>query len=257
MTAETGQNATARAPKAPKEGTTRACAVCRTESEREVALHFVRAPDGRADRSGAARLAFDVRRKMNARGVNVCPKLACVKKLRPGLPGIQALGKVLPINAEFLDELSATLENDVLDQLGLLRRANALVVGADPAIDALKAFRAHIVMVASDVAERTQRDVKDAIHTVLDQAAWAKTDKLEGTHAWQRNSNVRNPLLVFLPTKVQRLGRALGRDVVGVVAFGEAAFARGKKGERAMQALVARAMLSKALGDRMGESENG
>jgi hypothetical protein len=245
-------NAETQEPKRParkdKESSLRMCAVCRAENEREEALHFVRAPDGR--------LAFDVRRKMGARGVNVCTKITCLDKLRPGLPGIQALGKVT-IDKRFHGDLQATLERDVLEQLGLLMRAKTLVVGADPAIEALKAQKVHVMLVAQDVAERTQRDVKDAIHKGLDAAAWSKTEKIGGDHAWQRNSNVRNPLLVILPTAMQGLGRALGRDVVGVVAFGERAFAKGKKGERAMRALVARAMLSKALADRTGEAENG
>lgn len=238
-----------RTPRAPKPASTRACAVCRAENERELALHFVRAPDGR--------LVFDVRRKMSGRGVNVCTKLTCIEKLRPGLPGIQALGKVQPIDAQFYDDVNKALERDVLDQLGLLVRQKALVVGADPAIASMLAHEAHIIMLASDVAERTKRDVKDAQHKALDQVAWSKTDKLTGDHAWQRNSNVRNPLLVILPTAMQGLGHALGRDVVGVVAFGERAFAQGKKGERAMAALVSRAMLAKALADRKGEAKNG
>lgn len=241
--------ATEKAPRpAKKDSPMRACAVCRTESERDEALHFVRAPDGR--------LAFDVRRQLGARGVNVCAKITCVEKLRPGLPGIQALGKVT-IDKQFHKDVQAALERDVLDQLGLLMRQKALVVGAEPSIDALRDQKAHIVFVSKDAAERTVRDVKDAIHRALDAAAWSKTDKIAGEHAWQRNSNVRNPLLVILPTAMQGLGRALGRDVVGVVAFGERAFAKGKKGERAMRTLVARAMLSKALADRTGEAENG
>jgi hypothetical protein len=237
----------------------RMCAACRTEGDREVLLHFVRAPDGR--------LAFDVRRKMPGRGINVCSKLSCVSKLRPGLPGIQALGGVKPLDAQFFADLLAALERDVLDQLGLLMRQKMLVVGADPTVDALASQKVHIVFLASDVAERTKRDVKDAIHRALDAAAWAKTEKLVGDHAWQRNSNVRNPLLVILPTVMQGLGHALGRDVVGVVGLGEQGFAQGKKGERAMRALVSRAALSKELSDREellrdrvadnGEAENG
>src|SRR4051812_8102698 len=76
----------------------RKCAVCRKASEREVLLHFVRSPEGR--------LAFDVRRKLQGRGISVCPKPACLQKLRPGLPGIQAMGPVQPLDKRFWTELS-------------------------------------------------------------------------------------------------------------------------------------------------------
>ena len=253
METEVTETTSKRRTKAAPEGE-RKCVVCRADNEREVALHFVRSPDGH--------LAFDVRRKLKGRGVNVCPRETCVKKLRPGLPGIQALGELQPLGKTFYKDLGATLEKDVLDQLGLLVRQKSLTVGAVPTVDGLLSQKVHMVFLASDVAERSKRDVKDAIHKALDNAAWSKTEKIDGDHAWQRNSNVRNPSLVILPTTMQGLGRALGREVVGVVACGEDAFPQGKKGERAMTALMARAHLSQALLTKVpvvktGETENG
>jgi hypothetical protein len=162
-----------------KRATHKRCAVCRTESVAYETLRFVLALDGE--------LHFDPGRKAPGRGVSVCTKNACLQALRPGLPGVKALGEAQPLSEAFWASFDQMLAQDVLGKLGLLWRQRKLVVGAEPS--------------------REARDVSCAL--VANDA---------GANA--RDAVKHHPAVYTLPVSTEALGYALGKDRVAVVAIG-------------------------------------
>lgn len=171
-----------------KRATHKRCAVCRTESVAYETLRFVRAaPEKGAPVGQLGELRFDPGRKAPGRGVSICTKNACVQALRPGLPGVKALGDVQPLSAEFWASFDTMLAQDVLGKLGLLWRQRKLVVGAEPSKDAQNVSCA---LVANDAGS----NAKDAVRE--------------------------KPAVYTLPVSCEALGYALGKDRVAVVALG-------------------------------------
>jgi Protein of unknown function (DUF448) len=162
-----------------KRATQKRCAVCRTESLAQETLRFVLSPDGE--------LRFDPGRKAPGRGVSICTKNACLLALRPGLPGVKALGEAQPLNEVFWASFDKMLAQDVLGKLGLLWRQRKLIVGAEPAKDAANVSCA---MVANDAGSSARDAVRE------------------------------KPVVVQLPVSCDALGHALGKDRVAVVALG-------------------------------------
>jgi hypothetical protein len=157
-------------------------------------------------------------------------------------------------------ELRAQLEGWLLDQVGLYHRQQRLTLGADAAEQLVQKGDAALVLVAEDVAERTRKHMVDAVSRSNasrgEAADWVHSMKaLAGSNA--RDDAEGGPLrrtagteiaLVFLPCTMQRLGRALGRETVGVVALARGAGATMKNGT-----IAARSAL---LGSN-GERQNG
>lgn len=171
-----------------KRGTHKRCAVCRTESVAHETLRFVLGPPVVGAPAGQpGELRFDPGRKAPGRGVSICTKSECVQALRPGLPGVRALGDVKPLNDAFWASFDAMLAQDVLGKLGLLWRQRKLVVGAEPAKEAQSVSCA---LVANDAGG----NAKDAVRE--------------------------KPLVITLPVSCEALGHALGKDRVAVVALG-------------------------------------
>jgi predicted RNA-binding protein YlxR (DUF448 family)/peroxiredoxin family protein len=212
------------------------CASCRKEHPRAQMLRFVESPD--------KLWLWDPRERAPGRGIRVCAEPSCLKKRKL-------------VTKEF----QATLEAWVLDQIGLYMRQHRLTLGADATTKALAMGESAMVFVTQDAAERTQKNVRDAVDRVNAErgpaAEWVKKmeslgeaperDKLrtnlkEPGRISRKSGAPREVALVFLPCTMQRLGRALGRDSVGVVAVPVGAGATLKNGS-----LAARAMLWAAL----------
>ncbi len=196
-----------------------------------------------ADPGHDTRLLWDPRERAPGRGVRVCADRTCLSKRKLWRP-----------------ELRAALEAWVLDQLGLYQRQHRVSVGAEAAITAVEKGEAALCLVASDVAERTRKHVSDAVSRMNagrgPAADWLRSMKaLAGQNARDdaegepvRPSAGTEIALVFLPCTMQGLGRALGRDTLGVVALAKNAGATMKNGS-----LLTRAAL---LGSN-GERQNG
>lgn len=210
--------------------TDKRCAVCRATDERSLLLRFVRSNDGE--------LLWDARRRAPGRGVSVCPTLACLGKLRPGLPAVAALGECKPLD---LAQLAESIGRDVCERLGLLMRQRVLTVGAEPTIEAVRKQRLAFVFVANDVAEKTVTGVRLA-HT-------------QAVAARPQTAKVDSPL-VFLPCAMQRLGRALGRDSVGVISLAVGATAPAHRDVLAVRGQLW-CELERDRFQRMGDGENG
>ncbi len=154
------------------------CAVCREERATAETLRFVRDERGQ--------LHFDPQRKAPGRGVSICAAKKCVEEFRPGLPGVKALGEVLPLDAAFWERFTKTLQSDVLSRLGLLWRQRKLVVGADMTSSAESVA---LALLANDAGRDAQKAVQSDSARVL-------------------------------PIDAETLGHALGKDRVSVVALG-------------------------------------
>ena len=130
----------------------RACVACRTSSPKVEMLRFARAPDGT--------VGFDVRARLPGRGAWSCAAEPCVKKAvdKGGLA--RAFEAPVIVVAELLAaSVLATLEDEAMKGLGLLRRSTRLGAGRDDVARHLADGRVSALVLAQDLSERTRRDV--------------------------------------------------------------------------------------------------
>ncbi|MFO0724822.1 MAG: DUF448 domain-containing protein [Myxococcota bacterium] len=106
------------------------------------------------------------------------------KARKPGPEAVEAL----------LADAAARLEQRLLELAGLARRAGALTYGMDAVLGEIEVARdGLVVLTASDLSERSTAKVEEAVR------------RHEGVK-WVRG-----------PT-IERIGRAIGRDTVGIIA---------------------------------------
>jgi predicted RNA-binding protein YlxR (DUF448 family)/ribosomal protein L7Ae-like RNA K-turn-binding protein len=135
----------------------RTCVSCRQEAAQDDLVRLVADPDGV--------IVLDLRSRLPGRGAWVHPVPACLQKLEKepriagralGLPG----GKEPPRGLETLSkQLKDGVVRLVLDGLSLAQAAGDLVSGHDALESALSQGKITEIVVASDAAERTVRDL--------------------------------------------------------------------------------------------------
>ncbi|MEW5848991.1 MAG: DUF448 domain-containing protein [Myxococcota bacterium] len=137
----------------------RQCAACRRRAPASRLLRFAPGPKHQ--------LAVDVYRRLPGRGAHTCPAPTCIKNaVERGAfsrslhePVVCRAEELIPSAAEALAERAEKL-------LGLSRRQGAVRIGADETERSLTSQRAHLLLVATDAAERTRRHAVDAARHV-------------------------------------------------------------------------------------------
>lgn len=171
------------------QGPTRQCAVTRKRAEKRSLVRLALDPDGRP--------FVDVRGLAPGRGVYVSPE-----ELREALSqrGLQRVfrGRARVLAAEevegLLADAQARMEQRLLELLGLARRTGQLALGMEATLaEIARRPREVVVLSATDLSARSAARVAEA----LDAAPEARAVRA---------------------STVAALGRALGRDVVGVIA---------------------------------------
>lgn len=158
------------------------CIACRTSAPKSRLLRFVRAPDGG--------VVFDVKGRLDARGAYTCPTPSCVRRAVEREAFRRAFDEPVLADAAALERAVAeVLEAEILRGLGLGRRASQLVPGRSETFERVDSGELIAVVVARDLADRSQREVAAAA---------------AGFPVWVG------------PSK-EAIGRALGRGPTGVV----------------------------------------
>lgn len=171
----------------------RTCVACRTSSPKDGMLRFARSPDGA--------VGFDVRARLPGRGAWTCAVEACVRKAVTASAkggGLErAFEEPVIANADALAaSVRATLEDEAMKGLGLLRRSTRLGAGRDDVARHLAGGRVKALVLAADLSDRTRRDV----------------DRLAVTSTGE-------PIPVVTAATQERLGAAIGRKPTGVLAL--------------------------------------
>jgi uncharacterized protein len=182
--------------------------VTRRREEKDRLLRLVLGPEGQP--------FVDVLGKAPGRGVYVAPDelgralegRALVKAFRGKAKGLapEEVGA-------FIEETLSRLEERVAEILGLARRAGEIAIGMDATLARIaesETRRSELVVVtARDLSARSQGKIEEALRG-------------------------RERVTAFRASNVARLGRALGREAVGIAAVWHPSFSRAlaREGER-------------------------
>lgn len=166
----------------------RCCVVCRKRGERGRLLRFVRMLDGE--------ICFDLKANLPSRGAWLCPHLACLDKAFAKRLLFRT-ERTLPINGELMKEgMRQRLEESIIGGLGLLRRMGRLVIGRDMAKGLLSGDEVVAILLAADLAPRSQKEMKEALE--------------------RSDSGAK---IFIAPILMSQLDAGLGREKTGVVAI--------------------------------------
>jgi predicted RNA-binding protein YlxR (DUF448 family)/ribosomal protein L30E len=123
----------------------RTCAGCGKHAEADVLVRVVLDP-------GSGEVAVDLARSGFGRGAHVHGSTACLAKaLRGGFARVFK-AQVKVDAAALAEEIVNAADRRIDGLLGGARRAGQLAIGADAVVEALRAERAHLVVVARDAA---------------------------------------------------------------------------------------------------------
>lgn len=128
----------------------RSCTVCRVKSDKNTLIRIVKSPDGKA--------VIDIAKKLQGRGVYICPDADCIAKARKS--GILAKALGTDIKQDFWDELSKVSANTAVNKdlklksiLGLAKKSGTLIIGTD---NIERDKRSLLVMTASDCSDNVR-----------------------------------------------------------------------------------------------------
>ena len=111
---------------------------------------------------------MDVTGRINQRGAWVCPDFACLRLAVDKGRFARAFGAPIIGKAEFLyDQTTRVLLAEVLNVLGLARTSGRLIAGRTEVADAIALDKIHAVVLASDLAERSVRDMRQIAPEML------------------------------------------------------------------------------------------
>lgn len=131
----------------------RCCTVCRKRAEKHMLLRFVRALDGE--------IRFDEKGSLENRGAYVCSTMRCLT-IALSKPVLFKKARVLPLDMDVMvSDIRLRLQKGVLSRLGLLRRMGNLEAGRDAAAKAAMHNKAHLIILAQDLSERSVKEVTD------------------------------------------------------------------------------------------------
>ncbi len=171
---------------------TRSCVACRKTAPKQELVRFVLGPD--------QTIVMDFHGKLPGRGAWLCPDKQCFElaRKRKGFGRAFKTGVVFEAKVAF-DRLQEQADQALGQSVGLARKAGRLIVGGDEVERALDRASVQLVLLATDVSERTRRrfETLARVHDV--KVAYARTKT-----AW---------------------GETLAKAPCGVLAVTESAFA--------------------------------
>lgn len=132
----------------------RTCVACRAEAGRDELVRLVRSPDGAA--------VVDLKGSLPGRGAWVHPTAACVGAVDADARALSRAFKEPTTTGGLLSALRDGVERALLDGLSLAAAGGALVGGHDAIEVAAREGRLVALVVASDAAARTLRDLVSA-----------------------------------------------------------------------------------------------
>ena len=102
-------------------------------------------------------VVFDVGGKLPGRGAWVCPRISCIRALRPSSLSHVLKAEVQVPAADLLrDSLGTALESRLRNLLTIGRKSGQVVVGSTAVTDAGNRDRVELFLVADDASERTR-----------------------------------------------------------------------------------------------------
>lgn len=134
-------------------GSYRTCQGCRRRILRRASLRIIRDPEGRC--------RPDLFGKLPGRGMHVCPNIACFEAAKRNQAASRAFHKQTSFGdprtmaATFLD----SGRRQALAQLSVAVRSGFLIAGRTAVMDALKAGRSAMVLLATDGSHSLRREV--------------------------------------------------------------------------------------------------
>ncbi|MEQ1570433.1 MAG: DUF448 domain-containing protein [Myxococcota bacterium] len=129
----------------------RTCVACRDDTARDDLVRLVLDPEGQ--------LVVDLRGRLPGRGAWVHPTAACLDRLEAEPKRLSHALKAPADPAGLRARVHALVLASVYDGLSLASRAGALIGGHDAVEFAIRDGRVAELVVASDAAERTVRDL--------------------------------------------------------------------------------------------------
>ncbi len=140
----------------------RSCVSCRSKAEKQSLIRIVRSPEGRA--------VIDIAKKLDGRGVYICPDDDCIESAKKS--GI--LGRSLGISIEpaFWDKLKDFAKSfgvntslKIRSVLGLARKSGTLLIGMDNIESSKKKV---LVLTAKDCSESVKKFASSHENIMLD-----------------------------------------------------------------------------------------
>lgn len=134
----------------------RMCVVCRESTSPAALLRFVVGPDNK--------IWFDISGKANGRGAYVH-----AEHLNDAIKR-KALTRALKVEAatdDLINQTKSPIFQAVMQNLGLLKKGNCLVLGGDKVIESLKYGKICAILLATDAAKNTVNMFSHADETVL------------------------------------------------------------------------------------------
>jgi predicted RNA-binding protein YlxR (DUF448 family) len=130
----------------------RTCLACRTAADKQTMLRYVLSPSGE--------VLVDYRQKLPGRGAYTCCQLECVERAvqRKGFQRAFS-NDALPVDsATLITTIHQTLEQRLVNLLGVARKAGRLLIGANQVEDALKhGKRLGLLVITVDASAATEK----------------------------------------------------------------------------------------------------
>ncbi len=124
----------------------RSCVICRVKADKDKLIRIAKSPDGKA--------VVDVHKKLQGRGIYICPDSDCIEKAK------KSMGAFADDNFwQELESLAGNFKPDtamkIRSLLGLARKSGLLMIGSD-SIERSKT-RKILVMTADDCSENIRK----------------------------------------------------------------------------------------------------
>lgn len=170
----------------------RTCIGCRRTFSKGEVVRLVAAPGG---------VLVDYREKLPGRGAYVCPAEECIGKAlsREALRRALRWSSGLPTKDELITAIAEQATEKLRSLVSMAAKAGKLAAGVSAVQDSLEKGRARMLIFARDLAEGSRKKVlQTAARTGISEATLFTRDEM---------------------------GRVLGRELVGVLAFEDQGFA--------------------------------
>ncbi len=177
-----------------KPGPQRTCIGCRTATDAEELVRIVASPEGD--------VVADLRGRLPGRGAWVHPRDACLERAVKALPrALGGRGAPVRVDASVLPQrVRQAVEHALGEALSMAAASGGLARGRSAVEQAVQDGRAFAVLVASDAAERTVRQVSAW------EAAYGEDDDEPALEVYR------------LPFTCDQVGQRVGRGALAVLA---------------------------------------
>lgn len=132
----------------------RTCAACGKKSVKDDFLRFVYSPEGR--------LICDVRKKLQSRGVYVCPEKDCIKKAlkKKAFSRFLKIEGVEPSLGELAENIGESLEGYLFGLMKMAFKSGKLKSGASAVFDAADKGNARLFMISGDAGRSVREKIE-------------------------------------------------------------------------------------------------